>query len=84
VINYHSVKNRFLLRLNNMTGDLYRRDFWLITKRDLAVVGYVFLREWSSIPAFFYILFHLPRLLRKRAEIQRRGKTRNSLTPIYP
>src|SRR5438132_11522397 len=73
-INYHSLKNRFLLRLNNMTGDLYRRDFWPITKRDLAVIGYVFLREWSSIPAFFYILTHLPRLLRKRAEIQRRGK----------
>src|SRR5207244_1165265 len=29
-INYHSVKNRFLLRLNNMTGNLYRRDFWPI------------------------------------------------------
>jgi GT2 family glycosyltransferase len=54
-INYHSVKNRFLLRINNMTGDLYRRDFWQITNRDLAVIGYVFLREWSSIPAFFYI-----------------------------
>src|SRR5204863_4744449 len=73
-INYHSVKNRFLLRINNMTGDLYRRDFWQITKRDLAVIGYVLLREWSSIPAFFYILSHLPRLLRKRAEIQRRRK----------
>src|SRR5262249_9145749 len=24
-INYHSVKNRFLLRFNNMTGSLYRR-----------------------------------------------------------
>ena len=50
-INYHSVKNRFLLRLNNMTGRLYRRDFWPITKRDMAVIGYVFLREWSSVPA---------------------------------
>ena len=73
-INYHSVKNRFLLRLNNMTANLYRRDFWPITRRDLAVIGYVLLREWSSIPAFFYILSHLPRLLRKRAEIQRRRK----------
>jgi len=73
-INYHSVKNRFLLRFNNMTGSLYRRDFWPITRRDLAVIGYVFLREWSSVPAFFYILSHLPRLLRKRAEIQRRRK----------
>src|SRR5678815_4753810 len=34
-INYHSVKNRFLLRFNNMTRSLYRRDFWEITKRDI-------------------------------------------------
>jgi GT2 family glycosyltransferase len=73
-INYHGVKNRFLLRLNNMTGSLYRRDFFPITKRDLAVIGFVFLREWSSIPAFVYILRHLPRLLRKRRSIQSRVK----------
>jgi GT2 family glycosyltransferase len=71
-INYHGVKNRFLLRLNNITGRLYRRDFWPITKRDLAVVGFVFLREWSSIHAFVYVLRHLPRLLRKRRSIQSR------------
>ena len=73
-INRHSVKNRFLLRINNITGDLYRRDFWQITKRDLIVVGYVILRERSSIPAFFYLIRHLPRLLRKRAIIQQRRK----------
>ena len=73
-INYHSVKNRFLLRLNNMTGDLYRRDFWQITKRDLAVVGYVLLREWSSIPALWYVAANLPRLLRKRNLIQSNRK----------
>jgi GT2 family glycosyltransferase len=74
-INYHSVKNRFLLRINNMTGRLYRRDFWPITRRDLAVIGFVFLREWSSIPALFYILRRLPALLRKRRGIQGRLKT---------
>lgn len=71
-INYHSVKNRFLLRLNNMTTNLYRRDFWPITKRDAAVIGYVFLREWASITGLFYVVRHLPRLLRKRAHIQSR------------
>jgi GT2 family glycosyltransferase len=69
-INYHSVKNRFLLRLNNMPASMYRRDFWPIIKRDAAVLGYVLLREWSSIPAFFYIARHLPRMLRKRRLIQ--------------
>jgi GT2 family glycosyltransferase len=74
-INYHSVKNRFLLRINNITGSLYRRDFWPILKRDLAVLGYVFIREWSSIPALFYSVRNLPRLLQKRRSIQSRRRT---------
>ena len=49
-INYHSVKNRFLLRLNNMTAGLYRRDFWPITVRDAAVVGFVLLRNGGLSP----------------------------------
>ena len=73
-INYHSVKNRFLLRINNMSRALYRRDFWPITKRDVVVIGYVFLREWLSIPAFWYVLKSLPRLLRKRKAIQARRR----------
>ena len=72
LINYHSVKNRFLLRINNMTWSLYRRDFWQITKRDAAVIGYVLLREWSSIPALVYILRNLRRLFRKRRIVQSR------------
>jgi len=75
VINYHSVKNRFLLRINNMTWRLYRRDFWPITRRDLAVIGFILLREWSSIPALCYILRRLPTLLQKRRGIQGRLKT---------
>jgi GT2 family glycosyltransferase len=71
-INYHSVKNRFLLRLNNMTGTLYGRDFWPIMKRDAAVIAYVLLREWASLPALFYVFRNLPRLLRKRKRIQSR------------
>jgi GT2 family glycosyltransferase len=70
IINYHSVKNRFLLRLNNMTGSLYRRDFGPITMRDAAVIGYVFAREWSSLPALWYVLRHFPRLWKKRKLIQ--------------
>jgi len=73
-INYHSVKNRFLLRFNNMTGDLYRRDFWRITQRDLTVIGYVLIREWSSIPALWYVIKNFPRLLKKRRITQRMGQ----------
>src|SRR4029079_3184163 len=33
VINMHSVKNRCLMRIKNMTGDLYRRNWFSITAR---------------------------------------------------
>ena len=74
VINYHSVKNRFLLRLNNMTRSLYVRDFWRITARDAAVVGYVLAREWRSLGALFYVIRHWPRLWQKRRDIQSRKR----------
>ena len=37
-INMHSVKNRFLMRIKNMSPDLYRRNWFSITARDLVVV----------------------------------------------
>jgi GT2 family glycosyltransferase len=74
LINYHSVKNRFLLRFNNMTRSLYARDFFKITTRDLAVVGYVLLREWNSLPALGYIVRHWRRLWKKRQSIQSRRR----------
>ena len=84
LINYHSVKNRFLLRINNMTSGLYRRDFLPVTLRDAAVIGFVFLREWRSIPALFYVVRHFPRLWRKRRKIQaRRRIDESALLPWF-
>jgi GT2 family glycosyltransferase len=74
LINYHGVKNRFLLRLNNITGSLYRRDFWQITSRDAAVIGWVLIREWSSIGALLFIFREWPRLWEKRRLIQSRRR----------
>ena len=55
VLNMHSVKNRFLMRIKNMTGGLYRK-FWLpTTGRDLVVIGGCLLREPKSLPAFWHI-----------------------------
>ncbi len=71
-INMHSVKNRFILRINNMTPGVYRKYFWSITARDLAVLGYVFLKEWTSIPGLLYVIGQFPRLWRKRRIIQSR------------
>src|SRR5262249_60286232 len=38
-INTHSVKNRFLMRMKNISRDLYRRKRVSLTRRGLAVVG---------------------------------------------
>lgn len=73
-INMHSVKNRFLMRIKNITGDLYRR-YWLpITFRDLVVIGCCLLYEHYSLKAFWHILRSWPRLLSKRRWIMARKR----------
>ncbi len=71
-INMHSVKNRFLMRVKNMTGDLYWRNFLPITFRDLTVVGACLAHEWSSLRAFGLVAKAWPRLLAKRRWIMER------------
>jgi len=65
-INMHSVKNRFLMRVKNITGDLYRRYWLSMTLRDLAVVGGSLFWEPTSIAAFWQVARCLPRALRRR------------------
>ena len=55
-INMHSVKNRFLMRINNITPGLYARHFLSITFRDLLIVAACLTRERSSLQAFGLIL----------------------------
>ncbi len=77
VINMHSVKNRFLMRIKNMTPDLYRRNWLSITGRDLVVVGACILREQSSLKAFVYLARNWRRVWVKRQEIMRRRKAKD-------
>jgi GT2 family glycosyltransferase len=74
VINMHSVKNRFLMRIKNMTGHLYLRNWMSITVRDLVVVGCCVLREQSSLRALFYIARNWSRVMEKRREIMSRKR----------
>lgn len=74
IINMHSVKNRFLMRIKNMTGDLYRRNWFSITTRDLVVLGACLLREQSSLKAFWYLARSWKRVLAKRKEIMSRRR----------
>jgi GT2 family glycosyltransferase len=68
-VNMHSVKNRFLMRIKNITADLYIRHFVAITSRDLLVIAGCLLREWSSLRAFVIVSRSYRKMLRKRREI---------------
>lgn len=65
-INMHSVKNRFLMRIKNITAGLYLRYFLPITARDLCVLGYCLLVERSSLEAFRLVARNWRRALAKR------------------
>ena len=69
-INMHSVKNRFLMRMKNITADLYWRNWFSITARDLVVVMCCLLWEHTSLKAFWLLGRNLPRVLAKRRRIQ--------------
>ena len=62
----HSVKNRFLMRIKNVTAGVYLRHFLSITLRDLCVVGYCLLVERSSLQAFRLLQQSWGRALAKR------------------
>lgn len=73
-INMHSVKNRFLMRLKNITPDVYRRNWLSITFRDVVVIGCCLLREQSSLRAFGYVVRNWKRTIAKRNEIMARRR----------
>jgi GT2 family glycosyltransferase len=74
LINMHSVKNRFLMRIKNMTGSLYRRHWWAITARDAVVVAGCLVFEHSSLPAFVRVVRCYRRALAWRRHIMNRRK----------
>jgi GT2 family glycosyltransferase len=73
-INMHSVKNRFLMRIKNITGDLYRRNWLSITIRDMLVVGCCLAWEHASLKALWYVAKNWRRTVAKRREIMKRRR----------
>jgi GT2 family glycosyltransferase len=73
-INMHSVKNRFLMRIKNITPHLYRRNLLAITGRDLVVIAACLLREHTSLQAFTFVLRNWHRVVVKRREIMKRRR----------
>jgi GT2 family glycosyltransferase len=73
-INMHSVKNRFLMRIKNVTAGVCRHCWLPMTARDLLVVGGAMFWEPSSLKAFWHVAKALPRALRQRRVIMARRR----------
>jgi GT2 family glycosyltransferase len=73
-INWHSVKNRFLMRGKNASGWLCRRLLFPVAARDLMVVGYALLRDWRMLSAVVYPLKNIASIRAKRKIIQERRR----------
>jgi GT2 family glycosyltransferase len=66
--NLHSVKNRFLLRINNSPVEEFRR--LPVLARDLVVLGACLTLERESLPAFGFLWKNRKRLRAKRREVR--------------
>jgi GT2 family glycosyltransferase len=73
-INMHSVKNRFLMRIKNLSGRQYLRNLLAITGRDLLVLAGCLVREHSSLQAFALVFKNLSKTWRKRRAISARRR----------
>jgi GT2 family glycosyltransferase len=74
-INMHSVKNRWLLRIKNVTRDLYLRHWAAITGRDIVVIGACLVREFQSLRAFPLVARYWRGAWQKRKHTMERRRT---------
>ena len=75
-INMHSVKNRFLLRINNQTAGEALRTLLPTAARDLVVLAACLTVEPTSLPAFGWLWRNRRRLWSKRREILAKRRSR--------
>lgn len=71
-VNYHSLKNRFLLRAYHETWATLLLTALPTLIRDLGILGYLFLRERTSFPALGWLWNRRRRILTRRRRIQAR------------
>jgi GT2 family glycosyltransferase len=73
-INWHSVKNRFLMRAKNISLGLYAKYFLPITLRDVQVVGYCLLVDRRLASALTAVWKSSHEVRRKRQVVQSRRR----------
>jgi len=71
-VNFHSLKNRYLLQYYHRTLADLPRTFLATAIRELGIVAYVLLRERSSLAAFGWLWRHRRRLRERRRLIRSR------------
>jgi GT2 family glycosyltransferase len=73
-INWHSVKNRFLMRAKNISWGMYLRFFLPITFRDAQVIGYCLLVDRRLASALGAVWRLRGNLSKQRDAIQKRRR----------
>jgi GT2 family glycosyltransferase len=73
-INMHSVKNRFLMQIKNLSLPVWRFCWRESLTRDITVIGACLLREHRSLPAFPKLLAGLRQALAWRRQIMARRR----------
>ena len=69
-LNRRSLQNRYLLRIYHQTAGNFVRTLLPAFARDLGALGWVLLRERSSLAAYGWLWRHRAELLRRRRAIQ--------------
>jgi len=71
-VNLHSLKNRYLLRIDHQTAANFLWTLPATLTRDLAALAWVLLRERSSLPAYAWLWRQRRELARHRLLVQQR------------
>jgi GT2 family glycosyltransferase len=78
LINWHSIKNRFLMRAKNISAKLYLQLAVPVTWRDLLIVGYCVLKDRRLFSALTYVWRRRRSLAAKRRVVQARRRVPDS------
>ena len=70
LVNYHSLKNRYLMRMKNLDSAVRRRCFPYMWIRDAGIFVYVLFFEWSSLPAYREVWRLRDQFQKKREHVQ--------------
>jgi len=83
LINYHSLKNRYLMRMKNLDSAVRRRCFPYMWIRDVGIFFYVLFFEWSSLPAYREVWRLRDKFQKKREHVQGTRSVRSDALPDW-